>query len=485
LWLALSACTSILLLAITNQLTQEVAVIPFLWVLPLCIYLLSFTITFSGEKWYRRNPSIALLGIATLLLSYVVFYFESMGIVLQIGIYSFFLLLAAIICHGELYRLRPEPNRLTSFYFLVSLGGAIGGLFVSFLSPLIFNGYWELQVGVLFCWLLILIVLLKDKQSIFHTRWIWAAAPLILLVVGITGFVFVTKISSLVRGVLEMDRNFYGAYRVRTIFTGDPPQEAVSLSHGITSHGFQFVQPERRSIPTAYYGRKSGIGITLTYYPLLVRRARPEGTFKLGIVGLGTGTLAAYGKEGDYFRFYEINPDIIDLALGEGGYFTFLQDTNAVFDIVPGDARLSMEQELEEGRPQNFDVLAVDAFNSDAIPVHLLTAEAFAVYLSHLNPDGILALHISNRYLDLAPLVQKQAELNGLELALIPGPGDDSGSYASVWVLLSRNEAFFQIPDIRYNKRELPEVSESMHVWTDDYSNLLQFLRLNVSLKIR
>jgi hypothetical protein len=390
-----------------------------------------------------------------------------------------------LVCHGELYRLRPVPKQLTSFYFLVSLGGALGGAFVNFLAPLIFAGYWELHGGVLFCWALVLAVLVADRGSLFYSRWIWVVAPSVILVVGVAASVFTAKIETTRQAVLEIDRNFYGVYRVRSLVAGDPPARANSLSHGITSHGFQFVEPDKRLIPTSYYGKKSGIGLALTQFSAPSGRISSEQGRRLGVIGLGTGTLAAYGKPGDTLRFYEINPDVIELSLGRGGYFTYLADTPAAVEIAPGDARLSLERELEAGQPQNFDLLAVDAFNSDSIPVHLLTREAFAVYLAHLRPGGVLALHISNRYLDLGPLVQMQAEQYGLGLARIASGRTSDGSSPAVWVLLSTDPVFFGAPTIAAASSPLPERDPRLRPWTDDYSNLLPYLRLGLSWNLR
>ena len=278
-----------------------------------------------------------------------------------------------------------------------------------------------------------------------------------------------------------MQRNFYGVYRVRSVGVGDPPIPAYSLNHGTTSHGFQFRDPKKRMIPTAYYGKQSGIGLALTHYRDILANDPTQKGMKVGLIGLGTGTLAAYGQDGDRYRFYEINPDIIDLALGEGDFFTYLSDSSAVSEIIPGDARISLEIELESGHPQAFDILVVDAFNSDAIPIHLLTVEAFEIYQRHLKPEGVLALHISNRYLNLTPLVRSLADYHHLYTALIRNPRDDSaGSYPASWILLSKNLAFFQIPDILENTISPPENNPNIQAWTDDYSNLVPLIKLDV-----
>lgn len=481
LWIALSACTSILLLSVTNQLTQEVAVIPFLWVLPLSLYLLSFTVTFSGDKWYAPVPMISLLAVATLGVGYALLAFKISGVFYQILIFSLFLFFATLVCHGELYRLRPDAGYLTAYYLYISLGGVIGGVFVNLAAPGIFNGYWELHLGILICWLLIFGVQFYKRPSLLDVKWSRIVIPILVLILGASGYLLYKDIDSTVSGVLTMQRNFFGVIRVRVIGIGDSLEQANGLSHGLTSHGFQFRDDEKRSLPTSYYGPSSGIGLALTHYHKAIGGASNQASLNVGMIGLGTGTLAAYADPGDHYRIYEINPIIIDLARGDGGYFTFLEETQATFEIIPGDARISLERELNGGDRQAFDILAVDAFSSDAIPVHLLTEEAIHLYLQHLEPGGVLAVHISNRYLDLEPLVRSLADGFHLENGLITNPRDNEiGTYASVWMLLSQNKAFFQIPEIKNNLEPAPEPPRHIRIWTDDYSNLIPLIRDNV-----
>jgi len=476
LWVGLASCASVLLLAITSQLSQEVAVIPFLWVLPLSLYLLSFVAAFSGVPWYRREFCLPALGVASALVAYTLYHIESVGILPQILIYSLFLFLACLVCHAELYRLRPDGKRLTAFYFLVSLGGAVGGLFVNLVAPLIFNGYWELQVGILFCWLLVFILLWRDRSSLFHRRGGWLSTGAFLALFMLLGYLLYQKISAIENSALAMNRNFYGVFRVRSIQVGNPGREAISLTHGITSHGFQLV--DERMKPTSYYTSQSGIALAIENYRQVLRRRQGNEGMRMGVVGLGIGTLAVYGQPGDTIRFYEINPDIISLAQGEGDFFTYLQQTPAEIEIIPGDARLSLEMELENGRPNGYHILAVDAFSGDSIPVHLLTAEAFELYLEHLAPGGVLALHISNRYLDLTPVVHRAARIHNLGQALIYGPRDDEVGYLSKWVLLSTDRSFLSRPEIADANLGLSS-SDNFRPWTDDYSNLFQVLQFS------
>jgi hypothetical protein len=480
-WVVLPACASILLLAVTNQLTQEIAVIPFLWVLPLGIYLVSFMVTFSGEQFYSQLPLIVMLAIGTLSMGYRMNLLTSTGIFIQILIFSFFLLCATLVCHGELYRLRPEPRYLTSFYLYIALGGAIGGAIVNLVAPLIFQGYWELHIGVLLCWLLVIILQFVRRPSIFESRWRGEIIPILLLLLGLSTYLFIQQIGRSMGDVVDIQRNFYGVTRVQMIKLGQPPALAYKLKHGSTLHGLQFIETEKRPIPTAYYGNESGAGLTLIYYSGSIGTEVVPQRRKIGVIGLGVGTLAIYGKRDDQIRFYEINPDIIDLALGEGGYFSYLNDSLADIKTIPGDARISLETEYRNGDDQEFDILIVDAFSSDSIPIHLLTQEAFDLYLEHLKPQGVLALHTSNRYLDLSPLVRSLAESHQLESVLIRNKQDDNtGSAAATWILLSKNPAFFEIPEIHKNSIPLPENDSEILVWTDDYSNLLPLIKKNV-----
>lgn len=475
MWLMLSACASILLLAVTNQLSQEVAVIPFLWVLPLSLYLLSFIIAFSGERWYHPRLLVFLLGGLTLLLAYLRLQYAALDVGLQVLLYAVYLFVAALVCHGELYRLRPEPAHLTSFYLLVSLGGALGGLFVNFAAPVLFAGFWELQAGVLLCWLLVLalrgaLAMRSSAAPCLPAGWLRLSPA--VLVLALTAGLFFAEFRRSTTGVLETHRNFYGVFRVRLLGVGEPQELAVELTHGITTHGFQFLDPQKRQIPTTYFDANSGAGLALTHY-------RPEAQRKIGVIGLGVATLAAYGRPGDTFRFYEINPEIISLAEGQGGHFSFLRDTRARYETISGDARISLERELSQGQPQAFDILVLDAFSGDSIPVHLLTAEAFDLYLQHLRPGGLLALHISNRYLDLTPVVLLQARRLGLSSALIHHPSDGPHSFTSRWVLLSAEEDFLLIPQIAAARSPVPPSLPSVRLWTDDYSNLFQVIRDN------
>lgn len=349
-------------------------------------------------------------------------------------------------CHGELSLRKPDDSHLTSFYWNIALGGALGAIFVGLIAPLIFSGVYELPCALLFVsamafWL--------NRTSPWPQRLLWA---------GVTGAmiaVIVVQFGAVHRDTIRVTRNFYGSLRV-------VDQDGLrTLFHGTIKHGTQFQSADRRKLPTTYYGYSSGAGLALENQPAPKR---------VGIIGLGAGTLAAYGRAGDQFHFYEINPQVIDIAKSE---FSFLRDAAANTSITLGDARLALESEA----PQNFDVLIVDAFSGDAIPVHLLTREAFALYLRHLNPGGILAVHVSNQYLDLAPVVRQLAMQQNESAILIDSPKDESqGLSEALWVLVTRNREFLSRPAIARAAKPIDSLP-NLRLWTDDYNNLLQVLR--------
>jgi hypothetical protein len=298
-----------------------------------------------------------------------------------------------------------------------------------------------------------------------------AAAGLLML-----ASVLLSSISARLADNLVAIRNFYGAFAVVARDTNDPAWHSYVLRHGRTVHGVQFPQPDKRREPTAYYGPTSGVGLLMLHHPRRLAVDPSHRTLRVGVVGLGIGTIAAYGRPGDYIRFYEINPAIIKVATAPNGYFTYLRDSRARVDIVPGDARLSMEREEEGGRSQRFDVLVIDAFSGDAIPVHLLTKQAFEVYLNELSADGVLALHISNNYLDLRPVAASLAQYFGLHCGWVHSEAADRFAATSDWVLLARNTKVLNQPAISTHLGPL-DGKAGVGLWTDDYSNLFQILR--------
>jgi SAM-dependent methyltransferase len=378
-----------------------------------------------------------------------------------IPLYSATLFAACMVCHGELARSKPDPRHLTGFYLMIALGGALGGVLVGLAAPQVFDDLYELPIGMCALSLLALIALLRDRASVLHGRWATAARVVFFsLIVALAVALARTYRDNAADSRLS-SRNFYGVLSVRD--SGEGPDAMRVLSHGTIIHGKQFLEEDRRDWPTSYYGMTSGVG-------LAILDARSRGPLRVGVVGLGAGTLAAYGRAGDLFRFYDINPKVVELARSE---FSFLKDSPARVEVVLGDARLSLEREPD----QNLDILALDAFSSDAIPVHLLTVEAFRAYLRHLNPGGILAVHISNRYLDLVPVVQQAARHLGLEIRQVENDDDDdAGVYRSDWMLLSGSAAAFTGNSLK-EAAERIDSEPRVRLWTDDYSDLYRILK--------
>jgi SAM-dependent methyltransferase len=466
MWLLLPAVASVLLLAITNHLSQNVAAIPFLWVLPLSIYLLSFILCFEGEGWYRRNPYLQLLAVALGSMAYAVSVdmTSNVPIKVMIPLFAMGLFTCCMVLHGELARLKPDPKYLTHFYLMMSAGGALGGLLVALLAPHFLNALYEMPVSLVFCAALVAYVLRQDVELKWVRRWpgVVVSAVLTLALAGYVGW----QIKQMVSGSRVLVRNFYGGLKVKD--SGDPGSlEATrTLTHGTINHGEEYLNIARRDLPTTYYGPNTGVG-------LAIREKQQAGAVRIGVIGLGTGTTAAYGRLGDYIRYYEINPLVLELARKE---FFYLADCKAKLDVAMGDARLSLEQELKDGHPQNFDVLAVDAFSSDSIPVHLLTKEAMDLYFRHLRPDGILAVHISNRYLNLQPVLEGEVHATQKIARVVDTEDDDTQDvFGATWVLITSPATGFK-GDLLSNSAPL-DSKRTVRLWTDDYSNLFKILK--------
>lgn len=466
-WFALAMVPSVMLLAVTDQMCTDVAVVPLLWLLPLALYLISFILCFHSPSWRPRGFWAVGWGLAVVLA--IPMMVQGLGvqtslpIPIQIAVFAWLLLTCAMVCHGELARRQPAPTHLTAFYLTMSGGGVAGGLFVGILAPLLFGQRAEVSLAMGAGSILLLVVLYQDRTASLgggRPRPAWLA-----LLVGLG-----LQISALwllyhmpLKGVEIVRRNFYGVLQVRTVPVPKEPEELIrQLIHGRTMHGSQFTNPLRASAPTTYYGPDSGVG-------LLLRAPSANSPRRIGVVGLGTGTLATYGRDGDYFRFYEINPAVIEFATS---HFQYLADCAAQMEFVSGDARLQLEHEAA----QDLDVLVVDAFSSDAIPVHLLTREAFGVYLRHLARDGLLAVHISNAHLDLRPVVAANAHSHGTDMITVFSDGNASqGLYPALWCLLSRDPT-------RLHTEQLQAVAEpdvERHIlWTDQRNSLFDVLKL-------
>ncbi len=454
LWISLSACSSMLLLAITNHLLENVAPVPLLWVLPLSLYLLSFTLVFGPRIFYWRWLATRLLAVAIGSLGYAIYdpsFTESLQV--SVPLFCAGLFLCCWFCHGELARRKPAAGNLTSFYLMIALGGALGAIFVGLVAPHIFTGIYEFPLALVLTAGVAAAAVWRQGRL---TRLFWGAVAIAMIVVLARNASLYRKNTSL------MVRNFYGTLRVKE-YKDWLKQPYRTLYHGTIEHGAQYYNEPMREDPTTYYARNSGVGMVLD-------RCCEDRPRRVGAIGLGTGTLAAYSEAGDTFRFYEINPLVPRIARTS---FTYLADSEAKIEVVMGDARLSMQKES----PQEYDVIVVDAFSGDAIPVHLLTREAFAVYLRHLKPDGSIAVHTSNTYLELAPVVQLLATDAGYSARWISNEDNRRKLVdASDWVVVSRNRHLLDDLDSSVFMEPIP-VRAGMKIWTDERNNLFQIMR--------
>ena len=454
LWLLLSAMGAFMLLAVTNHITHDVASVPFLWILPLTLYLLTFILCFEGRGWYRRYIFLGPLLVIVAAMAWAL-HKESgiMDIKEAIPLNLIGLFVMCMFFHGELADSKPAPRYLTRFYLMVSLGGALGGLTVGLVAVKVFHSYYEFGLGLVATLLI----------ATYLTRLMHALVPLlVLVVVGFSGY-HVYKFSEMLSAnAIVLTRNFYGTLRVKDVDAGQP-NATRTLVNGVIMHGEQYLSPERRKEATSYYGETSGVGRLLK----LLGAASPE--LRVGVVGLGAGTIASYGRKGDVYRYYEINPQVVEIARRD---FSFLGDSGAKVETVLGDARLTMEREP----PQRYDLLAIDAFSSDSIPVHLITREAMEVYLRHIKPDGVIAFHTTNRFLRLGPVVKRIAQEMVLEVTLIDDDAKDSDLSSTDWVLVTRNKALLQNPEIAEYSSDIEDI-RGLPVWTDDFNNLFQILK--------
>jgi SAM-dependent methyltransferase len=455
LWFLLAMGGGMMLTAVTSHLTQNIAAIPLLWLPPLALYLLTFILTFQGGGWYPRSAALRLALLALVGMGYMLLDIRKIfPIEFSVPLFLTGLFLICFFLHGELYARRPQPQRLTHFYLCVSAGAAAGSVLVGVIAPLVLHANYDLA-----CTLVVVAAISAAAtwQEGWGARLIWTA--------GAVGAIFV--VHAQIRGysddTVALARSFYGTLRVRQSFL--PPQSETNrqLLNGTIDHGAEWFAPAFVDQPITYYAPNSGIGLALR----LCCGTRPK---RVGVIGLGTGTIAAYGKSGDLIRFYEINPMVESLAKL---WFTYLRDSKARIEIVMGDARLSLEAEP----PQHFDVIAVDAFSGDAIPVHLLTRQALALYRRHLQPDGVIAFHVSNRFIDLEPVVAGIARDAGLQAVAVDTSADDqNGYYSTDWVLVTANRAFLEQPEVANDAlpvRKMP----GLRTWTDSYSSVFPLLK--------
>ncbi|MFT5351840.1 MAG: hypothetical protein ACI9MF_002665, partial [Gammaproteobacteria bacterium] len=347
LWVVLPGAASILLLATTNQICQDISVVPFLWLLPLSFYLLSFIICFDRPNGYDRRIWIPMFILSIFFGIYADILASQSTLFFQISVYSSILFTACMVCHGEMVRLKPPAEQLTSFYLYIALGGALGSAFVTLLAPLIFQSYWELQLG----WCLTLVLLGVCLFRLPSQRKYWRNILLLTTWVSLCGVVatlLFSQVAASNAGIVAIHRDFYGVLRVKEKEYESAKYPTVrerSLSHGGILHGSQIINNAKsRLLPTTYYSKQSGIGLAIREYP----RKNQKG-IHIGVLGMGVGTIAALCSKEDSIRFYEINPHVVDIAQT---HFSFLKDTPAQWQAIIGDGRISLHRELENQQTQ-------------------------------------------------------------------------------------------------------------------------------------
>ena len=455
IWVALAACPSMLMVADTSFMTENIAPIPLMWVMPLALYLLSFIICFEMPSWYKRVVWLPLLVLSLALLAYL----PNLGIgewpvSLSVGLNLLSFFVVCMACHGELALQKPNPRHLTSYYLMLSVGGFLGGFFVGVIAPYFFNSNYEFAVGLVLSAAVVLTALIGPAEGLARS---WR------IPVGVLGgaismalvWASVSYHQSKSEGVTWKGRNFYGSLKMYE-YGG-----YRRMLHGQIIHGQQYVSDDLRRLPTTYFTPASGVGLAML--------AKGEkGPLHVGVLGLGVGTLVAYGRAGDIYRLYEIDPLVIELAQEK---FTYLSDTPAKLEIVLGDGRLQLEREPS----QQFDVLVMDAFSGDSVPVHLLTLEAFAIYFKHLKTDGVLAMNVTNAFLDLVPVLKRAADHYGKHIRLLEHPGDQGFAFASRWIVITDSKDFFDQTSL-LAMREV-DAPKDFVAWRDDYSSLLAVLK--------
>ncbi|MEW6982042.1 spermidine synthase [Colwelliaceae bacterium 6471] len=477
LWLFLSATGVVLLVATTNAMTQNIPPMPFLWILPLCIYLLTFIISFHSPRWYVRwywFLFFAISSIAAVLMFFIASHFD---IISQIIIYSFILLSACMICHGELAKLKPNVGRLTLFYLCMSLGGFLGSAFVAFVAQQVFDQFLEFPIAIITVYILLFLSILAHRRAenvaphkiASHNAIVQPHSRLILGACGVlalTTLSLFTYLNSLYgQSDIVNSRNFYGVLSVKDVDLNSSKERR--LIDGTTSHGTQSLEVGFEDIPMSYYRKNTGAALALEHI-------FPQQNINVGLIGLGAGTLAAYGRRGDEYRFYELNPAVKEFAYE---YFTYLENSDAYIDVIVGDARVSLTQELEQQGDNQFQVLVVDAFSGDSIPAHLLTIEALNLYWQHLLPDGLLVFHISNSHLDLKPLIKGLADSFKMNALYFRTEASERDVNTTEWAIITNNQAFITNYKVKKYLTPWPESDKENIVWTDNYSNLLSVLK--------
>lgn len=476
LWVFLSAVGVILLVSTTNAMTQNIPPVPFLWILPLCIYLLTFIISFHSPRWYVRWYWFVMFAISSFAAIFLFFIGSQFDIITQIVLYSFILLSACMICHGELARLKPSVDKLTLFYLNLSLGGFLGSAFVAFVAQKLFSQFFEFPMAIFCVYLLFsLCVLLENKRQVEYKEdkkttaaesvklRLLASSSFVSLLLLVSFFFYLNGLFS--KNDVVTSRNFYGILSVKDVEINGEIQRR--LIDGTTSHGTQSLMQGKEQVARSYYRHNTGVAIAL-------EQLGSAGAVKAGFIGLGAGTLAVYGRNNDDYIFYELNPDVERFARS---HFSYLAQSKANVDVVLGDARVTLTKELKHQGSRAYQLIVVDAFSGDSIPAHLLTKEAFALYWQHLEEDGVLAIHISNSHLDLTPLVRGLADMFEKQALYFKTLAEQRGGHNAEWVLVTNNKRLLDNAEVKRFASKWSSRSENKIVWTDNYSNLLSVLK--------
>lgn len=471
LWLVLAMTASIILLATTNLMCQEVASIPFLWILPLSLYLLSFIICFDRPALYRRRFFIPLLVVGTIVSIALVHLSVFAGLLLQVAGLATVCFAASMTCHGELERLKPRAEYLTGFYLWIAFGGALGGVFVCVLAPLIFTGFLEFHVGLIVSLLVALgTVMLPRAQSsagssvqstgpsrlVSHTMAMAIFVALSFVVCSMAYFLD----PSYQKGLIFRGRNEYG---LASVVEDGAYRRFIN---GRIEHGGQRIEPGREMEHISYYVPGSGVGVAFDSY-----RSQTDSKLNVAVIGLGAGAMTTWMESGEEIVFYEINP-MVDLIAKE--HFSFLKNSKSATSVKLGDGRMQLQNELTSLHSPKYDLLIVDAFSSDSIPIHLLTAECFDLYLQRLKDDGVLIVQITNRFIDLKPVILHHAEEYGLTPILIEYQSPDR-IIETTWVLMTRNVGVIESELVKAFQHPWPAGIQRVR-WTDDFASVAALL---------
>ncbi|MCX7196575.1 MAG: fused MFS/spermidine synthase, partial [Proteobacteria bacterium] len=450
-WLSLSAMGSAMLLAISNHITQNIASVPFMWVVPLSLYLITFILCFDHPRWYVRWLYIGLLIPGLPLMAWKI---PSLSLSVAAPLYLAGLFVACMFCHGELARHKPDPRHLTRFYLMMSVGGALGAVLIAIVAPLTLNGYFELNISLV-ALALLLMLQLEGKQLLIG-----------IAVVFATSWYATKGAQEYADDMRVMERDFYGVVRIRDREYDGTTYRA--MLHGSIIHGGQLLGEKYKGVPSDYFSVTSGYGRMFA----AINELAP-GPRRIGVIGLGAGVVAAYGRQGDDIVFYEISPKVIEIEKRE---FSFLRDTPAKTSVIIGDGRLSLEREA----PRRYHVLGIDAFSGDSIPMHLITREAMALYVKHLDPDGVIMFQATNRYIDLMPVIKRLATEFGMEAVLVSDSPANAGG-ASYWnsstdqVIVTKNKAL--LAHARLKDAEQITDRKELPTFTDSHHNLFRILK--------